>query len=201
RVELTYARQWFDTRSTGAALGLGSGFTFHQDIVGAKVRLIGDAVYDQDSWLPQIAAGLQYKTNNRGAVIKAVGGKSDEGVDYYVAATKVLLAQSLLLNGTIRETKANQFGILGFGGDRNSGYTTQFEGSAAVLISRQLAFGAEYRTKPDNLRFAHEDDAVDVFLAYFLDKNLSATLAFVGLGDIATRKDQNGVYLSLQAGF
>ena len=45
RVELSYAHQSFDTRAAGAALGLGHGFTFHQQVFGAKLRLIGDAVY------------------------------------------------------------------------------------------------------------------------------------------------------------
>ena len=201
RVELSYARQWFDTRSTGAKLGLGSGFTFHQDILGAKVKLVGDAVYDQDSWLPQIAAGTQYKMNNQSAVIHAIGGRDANGVDFYLAATKLLLSESLLMNATIRETRANQFGILGFGGDKNNDYSTEFEGSAALLLSRQLAIGAEFRTKPDNLKFAKEGNAVDVFVAYFFNKNVSATLAYVALGDIATQRNQNGVYASLQVGF
>ena len=201
RVELSYARQWFDTRSTGAKLGLGSGFTFHQDVLGAKVKLIGDAVYDQDSWLPQIAAGTQYKMNNQSAVIHAIGGRDANGVDFYVAATKLFLSESLLINTTIRETRANQFGILGFGGDKNNDYSTEFEGSAALLLSRQLAIGADFRTKPDNLKFAKEGNAVDVFVAYFFNKNVSATLAYVGLGDIATQRNQNGVYASLQVGF
>ena len=96
RLELSYAWQAFDTEATGAALGLGQGFTFHQNIFGAKLKLIGDAVYDQDSWLPQIAIGLQHKENDRGAIIAAVGGKASVGTDYYLAATKLFLAESLL---------------------------------------------------------------------------------------------------------
>jgi hypothetical protein len=201
RVELSVARQIFYTGSTGAKLGLGDGFSFHQNIYGAKVKLIGDAVYDQDSWLPQIAFGVQYKTNDRSAIIHAVGGLEAHGTDYYLSATKVFLGESLLANATIRETKANQFGILGFGGDKNGGYSTEFEGSLALLLTRQIAIGAEYRTKPDNLSFAREQNAADVFFAFFLNKNLSATIAYVDLGDIATLKDQRGAYLSLQTGF
>jgi hypothetical protein len=201
RVEMSVARQAFDTGTTGSKLGLGKGFTFHQDIFGAKVKLIGDAVYDQASWLPQIAAGVQYKTNDRGAVIHAIGGSEAHGVDYYLSATKLLLAESLLVSGAIRETKANQFGILGFGGDKDRGYSTEFEGSLALLLTRRVAIGAEYRTKPDNLSFAREQNAMDVFCAFFLNKNLSATLAYVDLGDIATIKDQRGIYLSFEAGF
>lgn len=201
RVELSAERQAFDTHSTGGSLGLGNGFTFHQNIFGAKVRLLGDAVYDQDRWVPQIAVGIQYKANDRDSVIRSIGGRDSNGIDYYLSASKLLLAQSVLLNGTVRETRANQFGLLGFGGDRNNDYSTEFEGSAALLLSRQLAVGAEYRTKPNNLKFAKEENAEDLFLAYFLNKNISATLAVVDLGDIATKNDQRGFYLSLQVGF
>jgi hypothetical protein len=201
RVELSYARQEFDTGATGGKLGLGDGFTFDQNVVGAKVRLIGDAVYDQDRWLPQVSAGVQWKQNDQSAVIHAVGGKHDTGVDYYLAATKVLLDQSLVLDATLRMTKANQFGLLGFGGDRSDNYSAQFEGSAAYLLNRHLALGAEYRTKPDNLGFAHEQRAWDLFGAYAVNKALSLTLGYADLGDIATFRNQRGVYLSLQAGF
>ena len=200
RLEISYARQEFDTGETGGKLGLGNGFTFSQNVFGAKLRLVGDAVY-ADSWMPQIAVGVQYKKNDQGAIIHAVGGKKDSGVDYYVAATKVLLDTSLVLNGTLRATKANQTGLLGFGGDKHDDYSLQFEGSAGYLISKRLVVGAEYRTKPDNLGFAREQDAFDVFGAYAFNKHLSVTAAYVDMGDIATFKDQHGFYLSLQAGF
>ena len=201
RFEVSVARQDFDTGPTGAALGLGRGFTFNQMIYGAKVRLAGDAIYDQDKLTPQISAGVQVKHNEDGAIVHAVGGEHATGVDVYVAATKLLLDQSVLLNGTVRLTKANQTGLLGFGGDQKSGYSPQFEGSVGYLVNRHLVFGAEYRTKPSNLGFAKEDDWFDVYAAYALNKHLSLTVAYADLGDIATFKNQNGVYLSLQAGF
>ncbi len=201
RVEVSYARQRFDTRKVGAALGLGRGFTFGQDIFGAKLRLTGDGVYGQDTLLPQIAIGVQHKRATRGAVIRAVGGAHDKGTDVYVSATKLLLGQSLVLNATARMTKANQTGLLGFGGDKHGGYSAQFEGSAGVLLSKRLLVGAEARTKPDNLGFAQEDDAIDLFAAYALSRNLTITAAYVDLGDIATIKNQRGAFLSLQAGF
>jgi len=200
RLELSYAWQAFDTQDVGAALGLGRGFTFHQNIFGAKLKLIGDAVYDQDSWLPQIAVGLQHKENDRAAVIAAVGGKNSVGTDFYLTATKLFLAESLLVDATLRETKANQLGILGFGGDKHNEYSTQFEGSGAYLFSRRFALGAELRTKPSNLGIVHEGAAWDLFAAYFFSKNLSITAAYADLGNIAIENDQHGAYLSLQAG-
>jgi hypothetical protein len=200
RLELSYAWQAFDTEATGAALGLGQGFTFHQNIYGAKLKLVGDAVYDQDIWLPQIAIGVQHKENDRGAVIRAVGGKGSVGTDFYLAASKLFLAQSVLLNTSVRLTKANQFGILGFGGDKHDAYSAQFEGSAVYLISRNFAVGGEFRSKPSNLGVAKEGAAFDVFAAYFLNKNLSITAAYVDLGNIVLHDRQDGIYLSLQAG-
>jgi hypothetical protein len=200
RVEVSYARQDFDTQGTGAKLGLGAGFTFHQDVFGAKVKVLGDAIYDQDSWMPQVSVGAQYKKADHADVIRLLGGSNDQGVDWYVAATKVLLNESLVLNGTVRATKANQLGLLGFGGPKNDSYRAEFEGSAALLLTKKLAVGVEYRTKPDNLGLK-EDDWMDVFAAYALNKNLSVTVGYADLGEIATFKGQRGLYLSLQAGF
>lgn len=201
RVELSYTRQDFDTQATGARLGLGKGFTFHQDVLGVKVRVLGDAVYHQDSWVPQVALGAQYKNAAKAPVIAFLGGQDDDGIDYYLAATKVLLAESLVVNGTVRATKANQTGLLGFGGPGGKDdYTLQFEGSAGVLLSKRLLVGGEYRTKPSNLGLK-EDDWWDVFAAYAVNKHLSVTAGYADLGTIATFKGQRGLYLSLQAGF
>jgi hypothetical protein len=201
RVELSLARQSFDTRDVGAQLGLGENFKFNQDIFGIKVRVLGDAVLDQDTWLPQIAVGVQFKHNEQGDILKAIGAASNSGTDFYLSATKLLLAQSLLLNGTLRFTKANQFGLLGFGGDKSNAYHPEFESSVAYLLSKNVAIGAEYRMKPNNLSFAREQDAYDAFIAWAPNKHVSLTAAYVSLGDIATVKNQRGPYVSLQAGF
>ena len=199
RFEISYTRQSFDTEDAGAALGLGAGFTFDQDIWGAKLRLFGDAVYDQDVWWPQVSVGVQYKQNDQGAIVRAVGASDDSGVDVYVAATKLFLDQSLLVNATLRATEANQAGLLGFGGTQD--HTLQAEISAGFLLTRRLLVGVEYRMKPDNLAFAGEDDWFDVFAAYAINENLSVAAAWVDLGSIATFGEQRGLYVSLQAGF
>ncbi len=198
RVEFSLAQQSFNTENVGAALGLGRGFTLTQDVFGAKIRVAGDAVLDQDSWMPQIAMGLQYKKNDQGAVLHAIGARSDSGTDFYLSATKLFLGQSLLLNGTLRLTKANQIGLLGFGGDRNDSYKPEFEGSVAYLLSRNLAIGAEYRAKPNNLGIALEDDWYDAFVAWAPNKHVSFTLAYADLGNIVIKDHQHGVYLSMQ---
>lgn len=200
RVELSASRQSFDTEDVGAALGLGRGYTIRQDSFGAKVRLFGDAVLEQDRWLPQVSVGVLYKRNHRGDLVRAIGADDDRGTDIYVSATKLYLSQGLLLNATVRFTEANQFGILGFGGDRRSGRRPRFEASAAYLLTRNLAVGAEYRSKTDNLAIADEDAAWDAFVAWAPVKNVSLTVAYVDLGNIIIR-DQRGAYASLQVGF
>lgn len=206
RVEMSLAHQNF----TGSLAPLDK-LKLQQDIVGIKVRVAGDAVYDQDRWLPQIAIGAMYKRDDAihgleglGVTnVRQLGAQGDSGTDYYVSATKIYLAQSLLVNGTLRYTKANQMGLLGFGGDRESNYRFQPEVSVAYLLNRKLALGAEYRSKPHNLGVDKEKDYYDLFLAYFPTKNLSVTAAYARLGDITVFNptNQRGWYLSLQTGF
>ncbi|MDP3740282.1 MAG: DUF3034 family protein [Hyphomonadaceae bacterium] len=201
RVELSYTHQEFDTQDVGAALGLGQGFTFGQDVFAAKVRVAGDAVYDQDKWLPQIALGANWKSNDQGAVVNAIGGSDDEGWETYASATKVLLDKSLLLNGTLRWTNANQTGLLGYGGNLNDDHELMAEASIGWLLSRNLLIGGEYRMKPDNLAIAQEDDWLDLYAAWSVTRHITITGAYADLGSIATFDNQRGVYFSLQAGF
>jgi hypothetical protein len=200
RLELSYARQNLDTIDIGAALGLGRGYTLNQDIFGAKVRIAGDAVYGE-SLIPQIAVGVQHKRSSDDAVVAAVGGVSPNGTDFYISATKLFLSHSVLANATVRFTKANQTGLLGFGSAANNDHKPQFEGSLAYQFSRRLVVGGEYRTKPNNLAIAREDDWIDLFAAYALTRNVTVTAAYVDLGSIATAHRQRGGFLSLQAAF
>lgn len=106
----------------------------------------------------------------------------------------------MLLNGTVRFTKANQTGILGFGTATRDKYDAVFEGSAAWLLRKDLAVGAEFRQKPDHLPFK-EDNWYDLFVAWAPTKNVSVTLAYANLGNIVIKDSQKGTYLSVQVGF
>jgi len=121
-----------------------------------------------------------------------------------------LLAQGVLVNGTLRATKANQNGLLGFGGTAHDAYRIEPEFSVAWLADRRLAFGAEYRRKPDNLNPSllgaglKEDDWFDLFAAWAPTKHVSLTAAYVQLGHIVpavATKRQDGGYLSAQIAF
>lgn len=200
RVELSYARQALNTKRIGAALGIGHGYQLNQDIYGAKLRLAGDAVYG-NPLMPQIAVGVQHKRNLDGPVTAAVGAVEANGTDFYASATKLFLAHSLLVGATARYTKANQGGLLGFGGDKSNDYSLQFEGSLAYQLSRTLLVGGEYRTKPDNLSIAREDDWYDIFAAFAINRNLTVAAAYANIGSVATSKTQRGGLVSLQASF
>jgi hypothetical protein len=197
RVELSISQQKFGFSNTVP------GESARMNTLGAKLRLFGDAVYDQDTWLPQVSAGIQLKHNeDYDFVPKSLGAKHQSGVDFYLAATKLYLGavfgRNLLLNGTLQATKANQFGLLGFGGDKNNHYQLQPAASVAVMLTDNPILGAEYRAKPDNLTIFKEDDAKDIFLAWFPVKNLSITAAYLDLGNIANKDNQTAWYLSGQ---
>ena len=197
RVELSYARQTF---------GLGTtvpGEEIRVDVVGAKLRLVGDAVYDQDRWLPQIALGLQYKHNRDFDFVPTLlGARHGSDTDFYLAATKLWLdgigGRFTLIDLTLRSSRANQLGILGFGGDSGDGRSLLIEGSAAVFVSDAIALGLEYRQKPDRLSVFREDDFGDLFVAWFPSKHFSITAAWAKLGNVADKSGQQGLYLSLQ---
>ncbi|KQV43205.1 hypothetical protein ASE26_04000 [Duganella sp. Root198D2] len=206
RVEISLARQDFE----GDLAPLDQ-LRIKQDIVGVKLRVAGDAVYEQDSWLPQIAIGLQYKKNKGVAglaalgvsSVKQLGARSERGTDFYVTATKIMFEQSLLVNATLRSTRANQMGLLGFGGDKESSRKLMPELSIGYLLTRKLVLGAEYRRKPHNLSVDNEKAYKDIFLAWLPSRQFSLTAAYADLGTITVfnPKTQRGAYLSAQVAF
>ncbi|MDP3211566.1 DUF3034 family protein [Methylotenera sp.] len=182
------------------------GESIRVNTMGVKLRLFGDAIYEQDTWLPQVSLGVQIKHNEDfHNVPKALGAKHQTGVDVYLAATKLYLGavfgRNLLINGTLQATKANQFGFLGFGGDNRDNYQIKPAASVAVMLTDQVLLGTEYRYKPDNLSVFKEENAHDIFLAWFPTKNISLTAAYLDLGNIANKSNQSGWYLSGQIAY
>ena len=182
------------------------------DVVGAKVRVLGDAVLDSDSWVPQVAAGVEIKDTDAGGLkptLQALGAHTN-GFDYYLSATKLFLAQGLLVNGTLRTTKANQNGLLGFGGTGRR----QVPARARVFgrLARQPNAGVRRRVPPQARqpepvaagRRAEGGRLGDVFTAWAPTKNVSVTIAYVQLGHIVpavATKRQAGGYASAQFAF
>jgi hypothetical protein len=221
RVEISVARQNFDLGTPGASLGLGSNFNLSQNIFSAKVRLFGNAVYDQNSLEPVVSVGASYHENVTSAfpgtnipLPKAVGSHLD-GTSFYIDATKLfidgLFGHYTLLNAGLRLTNSNYNGLLGFGGTNSvgqfkSGYHVEPFFSFAYFPDRKVALGYEFRAMPHfdvagALNLNTTNNWQDVFVAYFPTKNLSITAAYAALGTIAGAKNSNGLYLSLTATF
>jgi len=201
RIELSYARQRFDLGSLARNLSLPEN-SLSQDIFGLKLRLFGDLIYDS---LPQVSLGLQHKRQRDFLVPSLVGAQRREDSEGYLAASRLILGgafgYNLLLNANLRYSRANELGLLGFGGDRRDRHSVLKEGSIAVLFNPHWALGVEYREKPDNLSFAGESDWADLFVGYFPNKHLAVVLAYARLGEIASLENQDGVYLSIQGSF
>lgn len=193
KLELSYARQNFREKTNDAKIS--------QDSVGLKLRLAGDILYGTT---PQLALGVEHNALRDPATALAVGARSTEGTDVYLSAARAWISgpagRTTLLNVSARYSRANQYGLLGYGGDDQDA-KVQLEAAVAMFLSRSWVIGAEYRQKPDNLSARREDDAFDVFVAWFPDKRISITGAWVSLGDIAGAPDQTGFYLSLQGAF
>ena len=167
-----------------------------------------------------------FDTKSTGAALKLPGlhlkqtivGAKRSGTDFYVSATKLFLGQGLLVNGTLRATKANQNGLLGFGatlGGNENSYSLQPELSVGYLVSKNVVVGAEYRFMRNKLETAgaaanlgnglRSQDWKNIFVAWAPSKNLSVTLAYVDLGVIVPattdNRKQTGYYLSAQVAF
>lgn len=188
RVELSYAQQQFDVPALDTQI--------EQSISAAKIRLYGDIVYSE--W-PQVSLGMQHKELQNGALASLLGAKDTKGTDVYIAASKLhlgaLAGYNWFWNTTVRYSEANQLGLLGYGGE-NSAEKLLFEASSAVFLTHQVAVGIEYREKSNNLGLS-EQDWKDIFIAWFPNKHISVTAAWLDLGRIAGADDQTGWYLSV----
>jgi len=199
RLELSVAHQTFGLDTLQSTFDRDA---LEQAVYGAKLRLFGDVLYDP---MGQWSLGVQHKRNQTFTIPRQLKARDDSGTDVYLAVSKLFfsafLGRNLLLNGTLRGTKANQAGLLGFGGDDNNSYQPMIEGSIGVFATRQWLVGAEYRQKPDNLAAVAEDDWWDLYIAWFPDRRVSVTAAWAELGDVGGLKDQSGPYVTIQANF
>lgn len=177
----------------------------HRQVAALKLRLYGDALYDR---FGQFSAGLEYGHNSDMAIPRLLGSTDADGVDVYLAASKVFLGalfgRNVILNATARASRANQLGLLGYGRDNDSdfdNYALLGEAAGGVFLTPNLLLGGEYRQKPDHLQSTPENDWYDVFAVYAPNKYLAISAAWVNLGDIAGFRNQRGYFISLQTGF
>ena len=196
RFELSLGRQQFTVDH--GLLPAGIDRRIGQTVLGAKLRVAGDLIYGD---LPQMAVGLQYKHSDSDVLAGALGARRNEDVEAYFSVTRLFLAgpfdRNWLLNGTLRATRANETGLLGFGRVGDDDYALVGEVSAAMFFNPRFALGAEYRQKPEGLAGLGESDWRDVFIAWVPNRHFSLALAWVDLGTIAARPDQDGVFISM----
>ncbi len=192
QLEVSLTKQTFALDTIGGDL--------KQTIVGVKYHVAGELLYTE---MPQISVGAQWKKHQNFELPQAVGALDDQGIDWYVAASKVWLdafaGRNLLLNATVRATKANQTGLLGFGSAEDNSYQLMTELSATIMLTPHWAVGAEFRQKPNQLAFADEEHWRDVFTAWFINKNVSLVGGYVDLGSIAGLPNQQGYYVAVEA--
>lgn len=218
RLELSYAYQTGTLGSNvygkGGTVALPlDGVKIGQHVFGAKLRLFGDAVYNSHNFIPQVSLGVEYKKadTDQNALVPALqslgAGVKDHGTDVYLSATKVLIGgffgYNWLINGNLRYTKANETGLLGFGGINHDSYHVKPEFSTAVLLRPDVAIGYEYKGMSNNLSDAglKQSSWQDVFVAYFPNKNVSLALAFAKLGNVGPYTNQNGLYANATVSF
>ncbi len=166
RLELSYAYDLLPTGSTFNTVGLltntlagvvvqDSGIdpfntAIRMDIFGAKLRVIGESIYDSDNLLPQVALGGFYKVNHNKELMNTLLANKAKDFEAYVAITKIFFPLDLLVNVTVRYTAANQTGLTGFGGPNKNKREFRPEVSFAYLLAKNVAIGAEYAAHGKN---------------------------------------------------
>ncbi len=214
RVEISYARNMLDVM--GTALG-GANNHANVDNYGIKVKL-----NDMGDMMPQFAVGIVNKRASGGLVDNVVAtptsGINTSGTDVYGAASKIVSigGKTVLLNGVLRASKANQLGFLGFSGGNTAGaktgYSIKPEVSAEICAAENVIFGVEYRAQPSNGAngtangaVLYQNAAYDFHVVYVANKNFTLTAAYTNLGQVApaltgTNK-QNGMLVQAQVNF
>lgn len=192
----------------------GNSNSINVNTLGLKVKVL-----DMSDAMPQVAIGLQHKSSSGKLLdtLQTAGFiSSKSGTDLYAVATKVV-GKGVVLNGVLRATKANQMGILGFGGGTQAGgkssYSLVPEVSVGYFLTDSVIVGGEYRGKPNNISNAvfgiKEEGAYTLFAAYLVNKNMAVTAAYANLGQVGATpaalgrgsSKQSGLYLQLQANF
>ncbi|MGQ0697856.1 MAG: DUF3034 family protein [Panacagrimonas sp.] len=158
RFELSFTRSTLPTGGTFDTVGLVASLlagtsetgvepfntTIEMDVIGAKLRLFGDAVYTSDSIIPQVAIGGYYKDNKNADLLHTLQAQDNKDWEAYISATKVYFPFSTLINITGRYTRANQTGLTGFGGPGDDDRELRLEASIAVLVAKNTVFGGEF---------------------------------------------------------
>ena len=202
RVEIALSEQELDLDGLRPLLGLADEQTLRQRSVSAKIRLYGDITYDRRG---QLSLGIVHKKNHDGWLARAAGAMRESDIEAYLSLGRLFIdgpfGHMWYGNVSLRYTRANQGGLLGFGGDLGRSRRLVPEVALAWFPWRKFAIGAEYRANPDNLSFAVGDDWTDLFVAWFPSKRWSVVAAWVDLGSVGTLDGQSGLFFSANGSF
>ncbi|NOZ21392.1 MAG: DUF3034 family protein [Planctomycetes bacterium] len=198
------------------------------DVFNMKALFLDENAWDIP-FIPAMSFGVSFKWNQDihkidrrlGGYLQAQGYEHDHSADLVWTFTKTfskinigdksILPNPFLVTGGVRVSDGAQLGILGFTGRKRA----TFEGSVVYFINDWVAIGAEYRGKPFSLRgdddwaagepdlglVANEDDWWDVCAGFVLSENLTFSLAYAHLGDIADRQVNGAWYFQLKYEF
>ena len=196
RLELSIGRQTLDLDALVES-GAIDRTDVSMNLLGLKYRIGGDVIYGDYG---QLSVGALYKHNEDAALVRLIGAERASGIDAYLAWSKLWLDgpgdRNWLLNFTLRATQGHQLGLSGFDSD----YQVSAEGAVGIFLNPNWVVGAEYRSKPDRLPNAAEEDWADLYLAWFPNKRWAFTLGYLDLGSIGGVNDQHGVYAAVQYG-
>jgi hypothetical protein len=219
RIEFGFANNYINIDEPFVAKQVGLDLDTDMFDISTKIQLIKESTY-----IPSVSVGMIYKHTNFDTPesFKKMGGKlysNNSGFDFYAVATKLVfiplplffplpnppmenmdcLPVPLLLNFGVKSTKSAQFGVTGFGNDRDA----VFFGSAELVIAPDIFldwdflkgsliyFGGEYvegydtgSNVIDGINDKLKTDRMwDLNLIFDTGKNLSVILAYLNTGD------------------
>jgi len=173
-------------------------------------------------WMPAVTFGAHLKWNESQTkldqdttIVPAIGGLLDQvgsdhsrGAEFTVVASEMIydiLPWPLMVSVGLRNGDAIETGLLGFAGERS----TTFEGSIIAYLTDELAFGAEYRQKPDFLDtltvrgydlIKHEKDWFIMSLTFSINETTTAG-AYANFASQVDRNEDNVFGLQLKYDF
>ncbi len=141
---------------SGAALGLGQGFTFGQDIIAAKVRLFGDAVYAQDTAGSRRSPSAPTGSRATGTTLSPRWAlRTLEGCGDLCERDQdpARLVDPAERHAALDECEPDG-SCWASAATNKEDHEIEAEASVGWLVNRYLLVGGEYRMKPDNLGIA-----------------------------------------------
>jgi hypothetical protein len=210
RYEIGYAYErfdlgdWPDDVKTAAGASISQHLGLHNFNLRAMVVEEGSL---DCPWLPAITIGTHFKWNegqtklddDLGGLLDTLGSDYSHGIEFTAVASKTikdLLPLPVILSAGARNSDAIHTGLFGFAGERR----TTFEGSIVAFLTDQLLLCAEYRQKPDLLEqfstggkhlVKAENDWWTLCLGYILNNNMTVSVGYANLGNVANHREDS----------